>query len=245
MSGARRWVVTGTGTGVGKTVVTAALAAAWCAAGCRVTVVKPAQTGVGADEPGDMDEVRRLVGPLGGTGDIRAGGDGEPLSTVEPVRLPDPLAPATAARLAGVAAPEPRSAARRIVPLAVGRDLLLVEGAGGLLVPFDSAGGTIADLADELGAELLVVTGMGLGAINATALTVEAIRNRGLPLRGLVWGAVPRDPDLAERTNREDMARWVGIPVVGGVPEGAALLPPARFGAEASGWFAPEVLPAG
>ncbi|MBB0232665.1 AAA family ATPase, partial [Streptomyces calidiresistens] len=50
VSGARRWVVTGTGTGVGKTVVTAALAAAWCAAGQRVTVVKPAQTGVGAGE---------------------------------------------------------------------------------------------------------------------------------------------------------------------------------------------------
>ncbi|MQS10275.1 AAA family ATPase [Streptomyces sp. IF17] len=169
----------------------------------------------------------------------------EPLITVEPVRLPDPLAPATAARLAGTEGPDPRDTARRIAPLAADRDLVLVEGAGGLLVPFDSAAGTIADLADELGAELLVVTGMGLGTINATALTVEAIRRRGLTPRGLVWGSVPREPDLAERTNREDMERWVGVPVVGGVPEGAALLPPARFATEAPGWFTPRVLPEG
>ncbi|MBB0233102.1 AAA family ATPase, partial [Streptomyces calidiresistens] len=181
-----------------------------------------------AGEPGDVDEVRRLVGRVGTTGrhdrEGRGeregpGGTPEPLITVEPMRLPDPLAPATAARLAGVDGPDPRGAARRIAPLATGRDLVLVEGAGGLLVPFDRAGGTIADLAGELGAELLVVTGMGLGTINSTALTVEAIRRRGLTPRGLVWGSVPREPDLAERTNREDMAGWVGVPVVGGVPE--------------------------
>ncbi|MGH3907303.1 MAG: AAA family ATPase, partial [Pseudonocardiaceae bacterium] len=81
-------IVTGTGTGVGKTVVTAALAALAVAAGRRVAVLKPAQTGVRAGEPGDVDEVRRLVGPS--------------VTCRELARYPDPLAPATAAWRAGV-----------------------------------------------------------------------------------------------------------------------------------------------
>ena len=80
-------VVTGTGTGVGKTVVTAAVAALAAARGSRVAVVKPAQTGVGGDEPGDLAEVRRLAGVT----DLH-----------ELARYPDPLSPAAAARHCGL-----------------------------------------------------------------------------------------------------------------------------------------------
>src|SRR5690242_13795471 len=82
-------VVTGTGTGVGKTVVTAALAALALAAGRRVAVLKPAQTGVTEAEPGDLEDVRRLVG------------EHQNLTARELARYPDPLAPATAAARAG------------------------------------------------------------------------------------------------------------------------------------------------
>ena len=84
-------VVTGTDTDVGKTVVTAALAAAYAGRGRSVCVVKPAQTGVTAQQAGDLDEVRRLAGPV---------------TTVEPVRLPDPLAPDLAARVASKHCPD-------------------------------------------------------------------------------------------------------------------------------------------
>src|SRR4051812_42727521 len=125
-------VVTGTDTGVGKTVVTAALATLALARGASVAVVKPAQTGAGPDGPGDLDDVRRLAGA-------------EDLH--ELARYPDPLAPAAAARAAGRAPLNLIEAAGRIRALADTRRLVIVEGAGGLLVRFDEDGATIADLA--------------------------------------------------------------------------------------------------
>ena len=124
-------VVTGTDTGVGKTVVTAALAVALRLRGLRVAVVKPAQTGVAEDEPGDLVEVERL----GGIKDVH-----------EFARFPEPLAPATAARRAGMTAPSVREHATRTAALS-DRDVVLIEGAGGLLVELDGDGGTVADLA--------------------------------------------------------------------------------------------------
>src|SRR4051812_44336372 len=128
-------VVTGTGTGVGKTVVTAAVAALAAARGSRVAVVKPAQTGVGADEPGELAEVRRLAGVT----DLH-----------ELARYPDPLSPAAAARNSGLDPLDLQSAAARVRELADDRDLVLVKGAGGLLVRYDEEGATMADLAHEL-----------------------------------------------------------------------------------------------
>ncbi len=127
-------VVTGTDTGVGKTVVTAALAVALRLRGLRVAVVKPAQTGVAEDEPGDLVEVERL----GGIKDLH-----------EFARFPEPLAPATAARRAGMTEPSVREHATRTAALS-GRDVVLIEGAGGLLVELDGDGGTVADLASGL-----------------------------------------------------------------------------------------------
>jgi dethiobiotin synthetase len=199
-------VVAGTDTGVGKTVVTAALAAQARAAGARVAVVKPVQTGVGPDEPGDLEEVRRLSG----VEDLH-----------ELARLPDPLAPATAARRAGADLPPIDEVARRIGRLA-DRDLVLVEGAGGLLVELDLEGGTLADLAAELRASVLVVARPGLGTLNASALTCEALRHRGLHCLGVVVGAWPAVPDLAAECNLGDLPKYTGVPVLGRLPEGAA-----------------------
>jgi dethiobiotin synthetase len=208
-------VVTGTGTGVGKTVVTAALAALAVAEGMRVAVLKPAQTGLGPTEPGDVDEVRRLVG--------------DQVSCHELVRYPDPLAPATSALRAGQPPVTPGDAAAAARQLAAEHDLVLVEGAGGLLVRLDHRGGTIADIAVALAAPLLVVAAAGLGTLNHAELTVEALRVRGLACLGVVIGAWPDRPDLAARCNLDDLPAVTMVPLLGALPDGAAKLTPADF----------------
>ncbi len=202
-------VVTGTDTGVGKTVVTAALAALGLARGASVAVVKPAQTGVRPGEPGDVDEVIRLSGAT---------------TTFELARYPDPLAPATAAREAGLPPLSLATAAVRIRELAESNRLVIVEGAGGLLVRFDEDGGTIADLAHLLGAPVLVVARAGLGTLNHTALTLEALAHHGLDLAGVVIGAWPADPGLAERRNVTDLETLAARPLSGALPADAAAL---------------------
>jgi dethiobiotin synthetase len=202
-------VVTGTGTDVGKTVVTAGIAALARQREFAVAVVKPAQTGVGPGEAGDLDEVRRLSGVR----DLH-----------EYARYPDPLSPAAAARLSGLPPLDLDDTVRRIRELAMDHQLVLVEGAGGLLVRYDDDGTTLADLAHRLVAPVLVVTRAGLGTLNDTALTLEAMAHRGIDLAGLVVGAWPAEPDLAARSNIRDLETLAARPLAGAFPEGAAYL---------------------
>lgn len=206
-------VVTGTDTGVGKTIVTAALAALARAGGALVAVVKPVQTGVAVGEPGDLDDVRRLAG----VDDLH-----------ELARFGDPLAPATAARRANAPAPSVAQLAASVREL-VDRDLVLVEGAGGLLVHLDAGGGTLADLARELGAPAIVVARAGLGTLNASALTCEALATRGVECLGLVIGAWPAAPDLAAISNLDDLPTYTGRRVLGRLPDGSGTLKPDEF----------------
>ncbi|QXJ24650.1 ATP-dependent dethiobiotin synthetase BioD [Actinomadura graeca] len=217
-------VITGTCTGVGKTVVTAALAAVTAARGAPVTVVKPGQSGVGDGEPGDLDDVARLAG----IGDVH-----------EFARFPDPLSPAAAARRAGLPPVRLPDVAKRVRELSAGNRLVLVEGAGGLLVRYDEEGTTIADLARWLGAAVVVVTRPGLGTLNHTALTLEAMAHRGVQLAGVVIGAWPDEPDLAMRSNVRDLETIAARPLAGVLPEGAGALGPAEFLAAARRGLAP------
>ncbi|MGW1214303.1 dethiobiotin synthase [Streptomyces sp. NPDC002499] len=219
-------VITGTGTEVGKTVTTAAVAAAALAAGRSVAVLKAAQTGVRPDEPGDAAEVARLAGAV---------------TTAELARYPDPLAPATAARRAGMAPVRPQDVAEAAAKLATDHDLVLVEGAGGLLVHFDAEGGTLADAATLLGAPVLVVASAGLGTLNTTELTARELRSRELELAGVVIGSWPNSPDLASRCNVADLPEVSGAPLLGAVPAGVAALPPADFRTYAPSWLAPRL----
>jgi dethiobiotin synthetase len=219
-------VITGTGTDVGKTVVTAAVAALAAAAGQRVAVLKPAQTGVTDDGPGDLAEVRRLAGEL---------------TTRELGRYPDPLAPDTAARRSGRAPVTPHAAAVAAAELADKHDLVLVEGAGGLLVRFDPAGGTLADVAWSLAAPVLLVADPALGTLNSTALTAEALAKRGVRALGVVVGRWPSEPDLAMRCNLADLPVAAGAPLLGVLPDGMARLAPEEFLAVASERLAPEL----
>ncbi|MCB8955920.1 MAG: ATP-dependent dethiobiotin synthetase BioD [Nocardioides sp.] len=219
-------VVTGTSTGVGKTVVTAALAAHATALGRSVAVVKPVQTGTD-DGDSDAREIHHLTG----------------VEVHEHMTLAEPLAPDTAARRAGVVVPTVAEHADRIAPLTASHDLVLVEGAGGLLVRLDTDGGTLLDLADRLAgagldASFLVVSAPGLGTLNHTELTVDAVQRRGHPVQGIVVGSWPAEPGLAERCNRDDLPRVTGLPVLGVVPAGAGGLDRAAFLAAAGGWLA-------
>jgi len=201
-------VVTGTGTGVGKTVVTAALATSYSAHDLDVAVVKPVQTGLLGGEPGgDVDEIAALSGVF----DIH-----------EFVRLEDPLAPDSAARLRDVEIPTVAELAERVA--AVRGDVVLVEGTGGVLVRLDRDGGTIIDLILDLRArnadvDVLVVTSPDLGTLNHTELAVEALRHRGIEPSGLIIGSWPNEPDLAQRCNREDLPRVTGVPLLTALAE--------------------------
>ena len=215
-------IVTGTGTDVGKTVATAALAA--CANG-RVAVVKPAQTGVPDDGSGDLAEVARLCGVA---------------DTYEFARYPDPLSPHHAALMSNRPALNFAETAQRIDDLDTEYDTVLVEGAGGLLVPFDSdSGWTLIDLAHHLNAPLVVVTQPGLGTLNHTALTVQKIRDESLELAGIVIGSWPARPDLAMQLNVYDLRRMAPEFELGGVlPAGMSAV--ADFGKVARAALAPR-----
>lgn len=204
-------VVTGTDTGVGKTVATAALASAARLAGVDVAVCKPVQTGF-ADGDDDLAEVGRLSG----------------VTALTPGwRYPEPLAPVLAARRAELPLPS-GDQLLALVRTAMAPDrLVLVEGAGGLLVEIAADGFTLRDLAAGLGATVLVVARAGLGTLNHTALTVEALAAQGVSCEGVIVGSWPGEAGTAELDNRTELARLA--PLRGLVPERAGLLDPEAF----------------
>ncbi|MFJ6261776.1 dethiobiotin synthase [Rhodococcus erythropolis] len=201
------FLVTGTSTDVGKTVVTAALASVALQSGKSVAVLKPAQTGVDVDGAGDLAEIERLTG----------GG----VTVVELARYPEPLAPDTAARRSGLPLLALDDVVRVARDLDTTHDLTLIEGAGGLLVRLGVDGFTARDLAAALAAPVVLVVASGLGTLNHTALTVEALGASGVECAGLVIGSWPQEPDLAERCNREDLVSVSGVPLLGLMPAGS------------------------
>jgi dethiobiotin synthetase len=222
-------VITGTDTEVGKTIVTAALASRYLARGRSVAVVKPAQTGVAPGEEGDVDVVRRLVPDV---------------STYELARFPDPLAPATAARIAGRKAPDLCAVRDGILKAGETADVVLVEGAGGVLVELGDAF-TLLDVAQLLVADqqpvvFVVVARSGLGTLNHSALTTWAIQQRGLAVEGIVIGSWPAEPSQVELLNLQDLPTITGVPVLGVLPEGAAALGAEEFAAAVAALNLPE-----
>ncbi|OBB95544.1 dethiobiotin synthase [Mycobacterium sp. 852002-40037_SCH5390672] len=204
-------VVTGTDTGVGKTVVTAALACHARQAGIEVAVCKPVQTGTDAGDD-DLAEVARLSGVTELAGFAR---------------YPRPLAPVAAAEAAATPLPSREQLLALIGELDRPGRLTLVEGAGGLLVELGEHGVTARDLAEALGAAVLVVVSPALGTLNHTALTLESIAARNLSCAGLVIGSWPRHPGVVETTNRSALGRLAAVRAA--LPEGAAALNAAEF----------------
>ncbi len=186
--------VTGTDTGVGKTVVAAAMAAALRARGERVAVAKPVVTGL--DEQHDP--------PVAPDHELLATAAQVDPASVTRLTFGPPLSPHLAAELAGVAIepPELVAAARTA---AHGASVLVAEGVGGLLVPL-TPGYLIRDYALELGLPLVVAARPGLGTINHTLLTLEAARTAGLRVAGVVLTPWPATPGRPLESNRATIA---------------------------------------
>ena len=223
----RYLLVTGTDTDVGKTVATAALAVRHRHRGRQVSVVKPVQTGLVPDEPGDIDAIGRLTGVE---------------DTHELVRLPEPLAPESAALRSGAELPTTAELADRTAgAVSMSADVVLVEGAGGVAVRLDLLGGTFLDLGRALEwhgrVDVVVVVRAGLGTLNHTVLTVNAVRAAGLSVAGLVIGSWPARPDLPATLNREDLPRVTGLPLLAVLPANVGAYPPEEFQRSAPGWF--------
>jgi len=195
----RTWVIYGTDTGVGKTVVIAVLAAAALAEGKSVRVLKPIQTGADADD--DAAEVNRLVGA-----EVAISG----------WRLQAPVAPAVAARLEHRRL-EPREILAWIEENSAGRDRLLVETAGGVAVEIVE-GYDMARLAADLGYPALVVCRPGLGTLNHTVLSVEHLRRAGVEVAGLVVCGEFNPEDLSHTTNPAELERLTGVGILARVP---------------------------
>jgi dethiobiotin synthetase len=190
--------VTGTDTGVGKTVLAAALAAALRADGVDVAAFKPAVTG--ADEPDDGRPADH---------DLLAAAAGRPAEEVTPHRFGPAVSPHLAAELAGTALdPAALVAAAR----ALRAEVVVAEGVGGLLVPL-TLGYTIRDLAVDLGWPVVIAARPGLGTINHSLLTVEAARAAGLDVRAVVLTPWPSQPGVLQRSNADAIARLGGVEV--------------------------------
>jgi dethiobiotin synthetase len=203
--------ITGTDTGVGKTVVTAALGLALKARGVDVGVMKPIETGaplVGERRIGeDAGVLRRLLAP------------DDPIEIVNPVALALPAAPSAAAQQEGMKIDLDRIR-ESYERLAARHDVVLVEGAGGLLVPID-AHATMADLAMLLGTPLTVVARKRLGTVNHTLLTLHEAKRRGLRVLGVVLnGFDPAGAPLSEADARslEELRDRLDAPVLAELP---------------------------
>ncbi|GIW46567.1 MAG: ATP-dependent dethiobiotin synthetase BioD [Deltaproteobacteria bacterium] len=196
--------ITGTDTGVGKTVVSAALAWTLKSAGIRVAVMKPIQTGTASIDFTDIEFVQKVLG------------SGYALDRVCPYRFSLPLAPLVAASLVGERIDINRISSA-FYELSKSFDTVIVEGAGGLVVPI-TEDYFMSDLAFDLNLPVVVVTRPSLGTLNHTFLTVEFARSRGLDVLGVVISNFPADPGLAERTNPELILKMTGKEILGVLP---------------------------
>jgi dethiobiotin synthetase len=200
--------ITGTDTGVGKTLVTAGLAAVLRARGIDVGVMKPIETGCstrrGRLVPSDSPILRD------------ASRSRDPMDLINPYRFREPLAPMVAAERAGQIV-ELGTVQASFGILARRHQVVLVEGAGGLMVPVTERE-TVRDLAALLRLPVLVVVGSRLGAISHARLTVDAALHAGLPLVGAILNHATMDRSLAAKTNHSALRRLLPVPLIAEIP---------------------------
>ena len=200
--------ITGTDTGVGKTVFACGLAALLKESGYKVGVMKPAETGCGQDDG-------KLV-PQDAVALQEASGCTAPLVKICPYQFREPLAPSVAADREGT-----RIDIDRLMniynEINAAYDITIVEGAGGLLVPLLPSY-TYADFAKVLKLPLIIVAANKLGMINHLLLTLEHASCKGLSVLGYVLNQIESQPSLAAETNREALVSLTGVPCIGELP---------------------------
>jgi dethiobiotin synthetase len=191
--------ISGTATGVGKTYVTRALAAALRAGGKRVAAVKPVETGYTSLETSDAFAI------------ARASGRPELATAAGFYRAKPPLSPYGAMLEGEPRPPSVPALVDAIHHASRGTELCLVEGAGGLLVPLDMRD-TMADLVAALGLPLVLVATNVLGVLSTMLSAAESARHRGIELRGVVL-VDSADPDLSAKNNARILDERLGAPV--------------------------------
>jgi dethiobiotin synthetase len=203
-------LVTGTDTGIGKTVIAGAIAAWFRSQGSRVGVLKPMASGC----------VRRREGLVSEDAEFLAhcADSPHPLDVIAPIRFAEALAPAVAAQR--VKEPIDWTIVERALrAITLDSDVLVVEGVGGIMVPMD-AKHTMLDVAAWLKLPAVVVARPNLGTINHTILTVEALRRAGVAVAGVVINRYPAEnAGVAEETNPRAIEKWGGVPVLCIVPD--------------------------
>ena len=201
--------ITGTDTGIGKTFVAMGLIKSIGKKGLNVCPMKPVETGCRIKDSGLIpDDTVKL---------IKASGVTEPVDLINPYRLKHPLAPAVAAEIEGV-----KISRGKIFfaykKLSTKYDLMIVEGAGGIMVPVYKKY-LFLDLAKDLGLPLVIVSRPGLGTINHSLLTIEAARNKGLNVLGVIINyAIKTKKGLPEKTSPDVIEKLGGVPLLGVVP---------------------------
>lgn len=188
--------VTGTGTEVGKTVVAAMIAHSLRASGVSVAVFKPAVSGLDDyAESGELPDHELLR---------EAAGSEQDDDEIAPYRYGPPVSPHLGAELAGERI-SPERVREAAGAAGASAQVLVCEGVGGFLVPL-TPGYLVRDLARDLGLPVVIAASPGLGTINHTLLTVEAVRAVGLEVASVVLTPWPREPGEIERSNREAIA---------------------------------------
>jgi dethiobiotin synthetase len=198
--------VTATDTGVGKTVLSAALLAAMAAAGERVRAYKPVVTGLD-----DADEIAAR-GPWPPDHELLAAVAGMPAQQVAPLRYGPAVSPQLAAQLAGESIDPARLLAGAYEVAPTDAETLIVEGVGGLLAPL-AEDYSVCDLALALGLPLLIAARPGLGTINHTLLTLRAARAAALQVCAVVLTPWPDQPSALQRSNLATIARLGDVSV--------------------------------
>jgi dethiobiotin synthetase len=200
--------ITGTDTGVGKTLIAGALARALSLQGRRVGVMKPFESGCRRDGdtvvPADALFLRDMAG------------NQDDLALICPYAFERPLAPGIAARSEHVAI-NIEKAQKIFNQLSAAYDIMLVEGAGGLMVPI-SEEQLIIDIIGLLKLPLIIVARTALGTINHTLLTVREAQRAGIRVCGIILNKVSPEPDEAEDTNPEVIRKFSNVPLLGQVP---------------------------
>jgi dethiobiotin synthetase len=201
--------ITGTDTGVGKTVLAALLGLIYQEAGLNVAYFKPVETGAAANNgelvPGDTQFVAAVLGL------------NEPIDVLCPYCYEPPVSPHLAARLARKPV-KPEVVEKCFNYLDRHYDAVIVEGTGGLLVPLRD-GYMVADVAGSLGLPLIIAAHPGLGTLNHTFLTIASALRVDLALAGVVLGRYPENPGPAAKDNPKAIADFSGVPVLALVPE--------------------------
>jgi dethiobiotin synthetase len=200
--------ITGTDTGVGKTLVAAALAVCFKQRGQDVGVMKPIETGHGDKDAAESDAARLCT----------AAGMTEPVETISPYRFSDPLAPLDAARRAGTVI-HMGTIVAAFHALAARHSLMLIEGAGGVRVPI-SEKADMRDLIEQLGLPVIVVGRAAIGGINHVLLTVEALARRQIAIAAIVLNQTKSGPTtivegMQQSSTLALLRERSGVPVVG------------------------------